>query len=128
MSSLTNIQVFFTEPVANVDAGDLLINGVPATGVSGSAATYTFTFNPSSFGAVNVTWAAGHGIVDRGRPPLAFDETASGATWSYRVIDSTPPVVAVKNPPAGVSLTNLTQIQVTFSEDVINVDAADMLY
>ena len=127
LATLTSIQVTFSEAVTNVDASDLLVNGVPATGLSGSGSNYTFAVSPPGFGAVSITWAAGHGIHDLGRPPLPFDDTAVGATWTYNIVDSTPPTVVVQNPAAGASLTNLTQIQVTFSENVLNVDAADLL-
>ncbi len=73
ISSLRQVTVNFGEPVDGVDAADLLINGVPATSVTGANAQYTFTFPQPTEGLVNVTWAADAGILDREDPPQAFN-------------------------------------------------------
>ncbi|MGC9035451.1 MAG: hypothetical protein ACP5K7_06400, partial [Verrucomicrobiia bacterium] len=73
---LTNIQVVFSEPVTGVDASDLLINGVPATTLSGSGSNYIFGFPQPPYGNVQITWATNHGIYDIGVPPLPFDSGA----------------------------------------------------
>ncbi len=127
VTTLTSIQVTFSEPVTGVNAGDLLVNGVPATQVSGSGAAYTFTFTQPAPGSVAITWAANHGITDQGIPPMAFDQTGPGATWNYGLPDNTPPTLAAKNPPANATVAYLTQVQVTFSEPVQGVDAGDLL-
>ncbi len=41
--------------------------------------------------------------------------------------ETTPPTVRILNPPANVTVRNLTQVEVTFSEPVTGVDAADLL-
>src|SRR5439155_10365578 len=41
-TTLTSISVTFSERVQNVDARDLLVNGIPATGLSGSGSNYIF--------------------------------------------------------------------------------------
>jgi hypothetical protein len=111
-----------------VNAGDLRVNGVPATSVTGSGSNYTFTVVQPGFGAVNITWTPGHGIQDFGYPSnLSFDENGPGASWTYTLVDRTPPVVAARNPAAGATVTDLTQISLTFSEPVNGVDAADFL-
>src|SRR5439155_10087457 len=51
---LTSMLVLFSERVQNVDASDLLINGAPATGLSGSGSNYIFTFPQPPFGEVEV--------------------------------------------------------------------------
>ncbi len=128
VTNLTNITVIFSEPVQNVDAADLLVNGVPATSVTGSGSNYVFRFPQPAYGGVEVAWAAGHGITDFGYPAdLAFDDLGSGARWSYDLIDRTPPVIIARTPAAGATVTNLQQISVTFSEPVSGVDAADLL-
>ncbi|HXG49315.1 MAG TPA: lamin tail domain-containing protein, partial [Methylomirabilota bacterium] len=119
--------VRFSEPVVGVNAADLLVNGVPATGLTGGNDTYTFSFAQPAYGPVNITWAAGHGIADFGVPPNAFNAAGPGATWSYNLIDSTPPTVAFQLPSAGVTVRALNQIEVNFSEAVTGVDAADLL-
>jgi hypothetical protein len=130
VTNLTSITVTFSEYVQNIDAADLLINGVPATGVnaSNSRSNYTFTFPQPPYGAVTVTWASGHGITDYGFPSnLLFDENGPGASWSYTLIDKTPPVISARAPAPGAVVTNLTEISVTFSEPVSGVDAGDLL-
>lgn len=129
LTNLTSITVTFSEFVQNIDAADLLLNGVPATSVSAnhSKSNYTFTFPRPAYGTVNVTWAAGHGIVDYGFPgSLPFDENGTGATWTYELLDQVPPYIALRSPTAGSTVTNLSTISVTFSEPVGGVDAADL--
>ena len=128
ITSLSNILITFSENVVGVDAADLLVNGKPATAVTGSGSNYTFTAVQTTFGLVTVTWASNHGITDIGYPTsLPFDAQAPGASWTYNIADLVPPTIASVNPPAGATLTNLTQINVVFSENVAGVDAADLL-
>ncbi len=127
VASLTSIQVTFSERVTGVDATDLLINGVPAAGVTGSGTTYTFTFPRPANGIVLVTWSNLANIYDVGFPPLGFDGGEPGAFWSYEQVDAEPPTVFARTPAAGATVTNLTQITVVFSEPVRGVDAADLL-
>ncbi len=130
LTNLTSLRVIFSERVLNVDAGDLLINGVPATGLTsnGSLTNYVFSFAEPPYGAVNITWAGGHGMTDYGYPAnLPFDENGPGATWSYNLIDRKVPVITARAPLPGAIVTNLTEISVTFSEPVSGVDAADLL-
>ncbi|MCX8155485.1 MAG: Ig-like domain-containing protein, partial [Verrucomicrobiae bacterium] len=124
---LNQIAIRFSEAVTNVDAADLLINGLPATNVVGSGSNYVFSFPQVTLGTVNVTWASNHGIRDLGIPPMPFDHTAPGASWTYTVVETTPPVVQGQTPPAGATVSNLFFVQVFFSEPVLNVDAADLL-
>ena len=126
-NTLTSLQVIFSETVTGLNAGDLLVNGTPATNLSGNGASYTFSFPSPALGAVQITWTTNHGIADIGLPPLPFDANGAGATWNYNLIDTIAPTIAAKNPAAGATLTNLTAIQVTFSEPVSGVNASDML-
>ena len=73
VNNLASITVTFSEPVGGVDAADLRVNGVAATGLSGGNDTYTFTFPQPPYGTVNMTWVASHGIADFGTPPNAFN-------------------------------------------------------
>ena len=91
----------FSERVQNVDAGDLLINGIPATGVSGAGSNYVFTFPQPAYGQVEISFAGTHGITDFGFPSnLPFSEFDPTAAWDYNLIDRTPPAVASKTPGA----------------------------
>ncbi len=125
ISTLTSITVTFNEPVAGVNASDLLINGAPASSMTGGNDTYTFTFPQPAYGSVNITWAAGHGIADFGIPANPFN--AAAATWQYSLVDDIAPTVTFQLPFAGVTVRSLAQIEVNFSEAVSGVNAADLL-
>jgi hypothetical protein len=128
LTNLTSIAVTFSEEVIGVNASDLLLNGLAATNLTASGSNYTFYFKQPAYGAVTVRWAADHGITDIGWPSdLPFDAQGPGATWSYTLLDPTPPVILAKNPSAGATLTNLAQVMVIFSESVKGVDATDLL-
>jgi hypothetical protein len=76
------VSVGFTEEVDGVDAGDLLLDGVPAGRVSGEGkGPYIFGFEGASGRIAHVSWAPDHGIRDRATPPNAFE----GGGWAYRV-------------------------------------------
>jgi hypothetical protein len=126
VSSLTSITVIFSEPVSGVTADDLLVNGVPAQSVTGSGTTYQFTIAPPSEGTVYVGWNGRHGIHDFENPPKAFDQFGTGATWQYTLTDNAAPTVVQLDPVAGASIRELDKIEVTFSEPVAGVDAADL--
>lgn len=62
---LTQVEIWFNEPVQGVDASDLLVNGQPAVEVTGAeAGPYVFTFTEPVPGQVQFTWASNHGIHD----------------------------------------------------------------
>ncbi len=125
---LTNIVVQFSEGVSGVDASDLLINGVPATTlVNDGNTTFSFGFAQPAYGPVNVTWAPGHGIADFDTPPKPFDATATNATIHFELFNPAIPRVATQVPAAGLLITGLTQITITFTKPVANVDATDLL-
>ena len=126
LSSLTSISVSFTDPVFGVSASDLLINGIAATGVSGSGSNYTFTFSQPAEGTVYVGWSGAHGITDFESPPKAFDPFSAGGTWQYTLADTVAPVVTTISPASGATVRQLTSIEVGFSEPVFGVEAADL--
>jgi hypothetical protein len=77
VGSLTQAQVNFSEPVSGVNASALLINGVPATSVSGSGfGPYTFQFSQPAQGTVQFSWAAGQNIRD------SASNLFGGAGWT----------------------------------------------
>jgi len=83
LGSFTQISYTFSEVVTGVDAGDLKVNNISATGVTGSGAgPYVFTFAPPALGTVTFTWAAGHGIKDTAGnnfPGLGWNVTNTAA-------------------------------------------------
>ena len=128
VTSLTQVTVTFSEAVQGVGVGDLLLNNdQPATGVSGSGSNYTFTFSQPAYGNVSITWLPGHGITDTGLCVNPFNATGAGATWSYTLQDIVSPTVVNLFPQAGLTLHQLSQVEVTFSEEVNGVNAADLL-
>jgi hypothetical protein len=126
LDRLTQITVTFSEPVSGVEAGSLLLNGNTPSAVSGQGTTYTFTFPQPPYGPLQVSWSDQHGIYDQALFGNRFDHTAAGASWQYTLADETAPTIATLFPPAGATVRNLSQIEVTFSEDVVGVDAADL--
>ncbi len=130
VTNMTSITVVFSEPVQGVDAGDMLINGVPATGLIGVAgmSNYTFTFPEPPYGEVEVAFAAGHGITDYGWPTLLpLDELDPSAAWEYEQLDRVPPVLVSRSPAPGVTVSNLFTVSVGFSEAVVGVNPEDLL-
>ena len=91
VSELKSISLTFSEPVTGVRAGDFLINGVPAEGVSGSGASYTFSFSQPAFGPVDISWGTLHTIFDLDNPPNRFDPSTPGSTWAYQLINPAGP-------------------------------------
>ncbi|MBN2506439.1 MAG: lamin tail domain-containing protein [Verrucomicrobia bacterium] len=80
----TQVEVWFSEGVTGVDAGDLLVNGQPAAGVTGwMAGPYVFVFPQPAAGPVDMAWAADHGILDGATVPNAF----AGDAWT-QVLDA----------------------------------------
>jgi hypothetical protein len=124
VSSLTQVTVTFTAPVAGVQAGDLLINDQPAAAVNGSGAIYMFSFSQPPPGFVAVRIDPDAAITDLSGN--AFDPFAAGASWSYTLADLIAPTVSFSTPAAGAIVAALTQIEVVFSEPVSGVNASDL--
>ena len=124
VTSLTNITVRFSEQVEGISRFDLLMNGQAAGALSGADDTWTFSFAQPAHGTIQIGWDQNHTIVD-----LAgnrFEEKAAGSTWQYNFVDTAPPVMTLLAPAAGVTVRQLTQIEVQFNEPVTGVDAGDL--
>src|SRR2546423_1499930 len=122
-SNLTRITFVFNEPVVGVEPDDLQINCDGAADVVGIGETnFTFTFTQPPSGQVAIYWDVDHGITDQSGN--AFQE---GGSWTYSLVDSVAPDVALLSPPAAVTVSRFTQLEVTFTEPVLNVDASDLL-
>jgi len=129
IGALTTITVTFSEPVTGISFEDLLINGAAsANGLSGAGATYSFTLKAQPlYGPVVISWDTNHLIYDLDLPANRFDEATPSSSWQYTLVDGTPPTVALLTPLAGVTVRQLSQVDVQFSELVAGVDAADLL-
>ncbi len=66
--------------------------------------------------AVDVSWAAEHGITDRYTPPQELDTIHATAGWAYEFVDIVPPWLAEVYLSAGGSVSALQEVQVTFAE------------
>ena len=127
VSALNSITVTFNEPVAGVAAEHFLINDQPAASVVGSGTTYTFTFPQPAYGSVQIRWSTFHTIQDLETPPQRFDLASPGSNWSYELLDPVGPSVLIRQPPPLLTVSALSQIEVTFDKAVLGVDAADLL-
>jgi hypothetical protein len=123
--ALTQIVVTFSEPVLGAAANDLLVNGEHGITVSNVGNAYTFTVAQPPPGALAVRFDAGHLITDLSGN--RFDETAPGSSWSYLLVDTTPPTVTLLTPPPGATVTRFEAVEIYFTEPVSGVDAADLL-
>lgn len=78
--ALNRIEVVFKETITGLKAADLLVNGQPAAGVTGSGVgPYLFSFPPASGTTVEVAWAGSQTIVDTAERPNPF----GGGVWNY---------------------------------------------
>jgi hypothetical protein len=127
LGTLTQITTTFSKPVIGVDAGDLLINGIPASTVTGNAPTnvYTFIFTQPLPGLVSAMRDELHGIADLNG--AAFVPTGGSALWTYTLADNIPPQVSERTPAAGIKVSHLNQTEILFSEPVQGVNASDLL-
>ena len=125
LSNWSQIVVTFSEPVANVNAFDLLVNGTPAVGLTNSGNSYFFTASQPSPGGVAVRFDSNGGISDQAGNLL--DTSAPANRWSYTLLDLTPPAVLSITPMPGATVSRLEAVEVLFNEAVIGVDAGDLL-
>lgn len=103
--SLTQIGVVFSEPVAGVDASDLLVNGQPAIAASGSGTTWTFDLPAGLSGTVTASWAPQTGIIDLANPPNSFKPAVGGESWIYQINQVEVPKVTIAIRWAGAGWT-----------------------
>ncbi len=85
--SLTQVRAVFSEPVAGIDAADLVVGGVPAaTLVGAGAGPYVFGFPQPAPGEIAIAWAPAHGIRDGAETPNVFE----GDPWLLRLDPDAP--------------------------------------
>jgi hypothetical protein len=126
VTALEQVTVTFSEPVTGVAAEHFLVNDQPATSVEGGGRTYTFRFPTPAYGPVQIHWSTLQTIQDLETPPQRFDPAAAGSTWMYELLDPEGPSVAFRQPPAGLTVRALAQVEVTFNKPVLGVDAGDL--
>ena len=125
-------QVTFSEAVSNVTASDFEVTGTTATlAVTGSGTTYEVTASGGNLaaldGTVTLAFVSGQDIEDAAGNALTAT-TPAGTNENDYVVDNTAPTVTsiVRDDPSS-SPTHEDSLtwQVTFSEAVTGVDAAD---
>ncbi|MES2568621.1 MAG: lamin tail domain-containing protein, partial [Verrucomicrobiota bacterium] len=80
VTTLSTVEVVFNQAAIGVHTADLLLNGVPAQSMTAhDPRTYRFVVAPPPGGAVQFSWAAGHGITDTAGN--AFPGTGWAATF-----------------------------------------------
>lgn len=126
VTALTGITLVFSEAVTGVDAGDLRVNDVPANGLTGAGTTWTFSFPQPEYGTVQISWDMRCGIANLGTPPVAFNPTGPGARILYELYDPSAPKLVALNPPAGGTVRQFSQVEVTFDRPVAGIDPADL--
>jgi hypothetical protein len=123
LNDVTSIEVTFSTAVTGVNAGDLTVNGSPATSMtpSGGGTIYTFSlFAPPASGTVHISVAPG-GIADATDGSLLF----AGDSWLYS-IDTSPPTVADETPERNREYGVIPSIIVNFSKPVTGVLASSL--
>ncbi len=87
---ITSTWLEFSEAITGLEAGDLLINGVPATAVTmDSSVRARFSFVQPASGVVTFALASGHGIADAAGNGLTMP------AWTLRVDATLPEAVPV---------------------------------
>ncbi len=133
-------KVTFSEAVTGVTQSDFVLSsdstGTAAnsvTSISGSGSQYFVTVSASSDGTYNLDLVQNHGIEDLADNPLTNTAT-TGVDQTYTVntvpADTTAPTLTSierYNPAAATTDTQTLVYEVTFSEDVTEVDAVDFV-
>lgn len=126
VEELSSITVFFSQSVTGVLPVDFLVNGVPATSVTGAGARYTFQFAQPPYGPVEISWGTLHTIFNLNNPPQRFDGGLAGATWAYQLSNPAGPTLLSEIPVPGTVLNRLSEVEVRFDQPVTGVDASDL--
>lgn len=104
---LSQVEVTFTEPVAGLEAFDLLVNGKQAQSVAGfGAGPYVFAFTQPALGQVRFSWRTNHHIRDLSDSSNLF----AGTIWLCYLDPQAPPPNLVINEFLAVN-TALTGLQ-----------------
>ena len=121
-------QVTFSEPVTGVTRGDFALSDGPGqvTGVTGSGSVWDVTVRAASSGTFDLDIIASNDIADpAGNPLTNTDPPDSDQTY---LVDLDPPSltgITRLDPLSGTTNHQTLTFQVTFSEPVNSVDAAD---
>ena len=119
------VDVVFDEDVSGLDAADFTVIGGTASDVlpaTGSASVYTVTITPSVEGFVDVTLPASSTLdSDDNLPNLASN------TLSIQFSPPSIPTPILSNPATGSVVSGSYSIDISFSEEVTDLDASDFV-
>ncbi len=129
--------VTFNEPVSNVSAIDFAATGASPTTILTTVVSdqvYRVKISggdlPSYNGIVGLDLAAGQDITDKAGNPLPNTEPAIDETYLLDNTPAGPPTLLSferQNPATSPTNADMLTFRATFSEDVLNVSAADFL-
>ena len=130
LTSNVNVDVTFSETVFGVDASDMVLTGAASLGATVGTPTdqggnvWRFPISGLTTGVLNISLAPDiDDIEDAGGNDLNPRPT----TWSYNA-DPIAPTVTAQSPSAGSVIgPGSVNVDVTFSEAVVGVDATDMV-
>ena len=119
------VDVVFDEDVSGLDAADFTVVGGTASDVlpaTGPASVYTVTITPTVEGSVDVTLPADSTLdTDDNLPNLASN------TLSIQFIPPSIPTPTLSNPTTGSVVSGSYSIDISFSEEVTDLDASDFV-
>ncbi|MBL8050735.1 MAG: hypothetical protein JNM46_05885 [Anaerolineales bacterium] len=133
-ASSVDFIVTFSKDVTGVDLTDFVIttniaSGVTLNGISGSGSVYTLTVQTGSGdGTIRLDLIDDDSIIDISNNPLGDEGLGNGnfTTGEVYTIDKTPPnIISIAR--VGTNPSNMLSVAylVTFSENVIGIDATD---
>ncbi|MCC5877211.1 MAG: SUMF1/EgtB/PvdO family nonheme iron enzyme [Candidatus Sumerlaeia bacterium] len=113
------ITMTFGEDVSGFDVTDITVNnGILSNFTTVSADVYTVDVTASSEGFVGI-------VVEAGVATGTSSRDSGGAGFGYEV-DTTAPTIASTDPADEATIASLSEIVVTFSEEVINLTAGQL--
>ncbi|MCC5877576.1 MAG: SUMF1/EgtB/PvdO family nonheme iron enzyme [Candidatus Sumerlaeia bacterium] len=111
----------FDEPVAGFSANDVTVTNATKGPFSGSGSVYTLEITALADGTVSITVPAGAAVSASG----SGNTTLAAGPYEFDV-DTTPPTIASTDPADEAAITSLSEIVVTFTEEVINLTAGQL--
>ncbi|NKI27094.1 hypothetical protein HCG49_11015 [Arenibacter sp. 6A1] len=116
-----NVTLEFSEDVVGFDQGDLvLVNATASNFISVDGNTYTVDITPSGAGDITIDVPAN----------VAQDAAGNNNTAAAQVttiFDAGAPTVLIQNAPASVNTTDVFNVALEFSEDVVGFDQGDLV-
>ena len=126
VQKLNSVTLEFSEPVRNIDVGNLRLNGQFPKSIQGQSNSWTFNFADADYGEAVLSWDLDQGIEDFGRPPNKFIPEHKELA-RYRVVDDLAPELVDVMPRPGSKVRELEKIRLFFNEPVKDFEVNDIL-